>query len=110
MNVALRRSKSGAPDEAAHRRLLEDSGPFRRNPEVLPLLARAGNLPCYRRRDILLGQGAVAADVLLVVTGLLGTWVAKDNEEIRIEMVGAGQVVAFHEMLASGPSPARIAA
>lgn len=110
VNVALQRSKSGMPDEAAHQRLLKDSGAFRRNPEVLPLLAHAGNLRRYRRGDVLLAQGAVTTEVLLVVTGLLGTWVAKDVEEIRLELVGAGQLLVFHEMLVSGPSPARIVA
>jgi CRP-like cAMP-binding protein len=110
MNIALQRSKSGAPDQAAHQRLLEDSGAFRRNPEVLPLLARAANLRRYRRGDVVLAQGAVTTDVLLVVTGLLGTWVAKDVEEFRLELVGAGQLLVFHEMLVSGPSPARIVA
>jgi small-conductance mechanosensitive channel len=109
-NITLQRSKSGAPDEAAHQRLLEESGAFRRNPEVLPLLARVGNLRRYRRGDILLAEGAVATDVLLVVAGLLGTWVAKDVDDIRLELVGAGQLLVFHEMLVGGPSSARIVA
>jgi len=109
VNVALQRSKSAAPDET-HRRMLEDSGAFRRNPEVLPLLARALSLRRYRRGDVLLTQGAAASDVLLVAAGALGTWVVKNNEEIRLELVGVGQLLVLPEMLASGPSPVRIVA
>jgi CRP-like cAMP-binding protein len=77
---------------------------------MLPSLARASNLRRYRRGDVLLEQGAVATDVLLVATGLLGTWVSKNDEEIRLELAGAGQLLVFHETLASSPSAARIVA
>jgi CRP-like cAMP-binding protein len=48
-------------------------------------------------------QGGVATAALLVVAGKLGT-------EIRLELVGVGQLLLFHEMLVSGPSPLRIVA
>ena len=38
-------------------------------------------------------QGGVATAALLVVAGKLGTLVGKDSEEIRLELVGVGQLL-----------------
>jgi len=109
--VAAQAGGATAPDdESTHLRMLEESGAFRRNPEVLPLLARASVLRRYRRGDVLLTQGTAATDVLLVVAGTLGTSVAKGNEGTRLELVGVGQLLVFHEIMVVGPSPVRIVA
>jgi CRP-like cAMP-binding protein len=98
------------PDEAARMRMLEQSGVFQHGPEGLPLLARAAALRRYRRGDVLLTQGAPAKDVLLVVAGSLATYLAKGEEDVRLERVGAGQLLALQEMLVKGPSSVRIVA
>jgi small-conductance mechanosensitive channel len=98
------------PDEAARLRILETSGALHRDPETLPLLARTAKLHRYRRGEVLLAQGAPAKEVLLVVSGTLATYVAMEQEDFRLELVGVGQLIAFQEMLVRGPSPMRIVA
>ncbi len=103
-------SASTPLDDAARLGLLESSGALHRSPEALPLLARTATLRRYRRGDVLLAQGAPAKDLLLVVAGTLATFITLGREDVRLELVGTGQLLVFQEMLVRGPSPMQIVA
>jgi small-conductance mechanosensitive channel len=98
------------PDEHARLRMLEQNGALLRGAEVLPQLARAAEFRRYRRGDVILGQGDPATDVLLVISGALAAYVTKGQDDVRLELVGQGQLLAMQEMLVQGASPARIVA
>ena len=97
-------------EQAARLAMLEQNGALSRDPDALPILARAARLQSYRRGDVLLAQGAAADDVLLVVGGTLGTYVGSGEDSVRLELVGAGQLLALQEMMVQGASPVRIVA
>ena len=106
----LRLDPSPAPDPAARLQMLEMGGAFRRDAEVLPALARASTFHRYRRGDVLLMTGSLATDAFLVVAGQLAVMMTRDQDEIRLELVGSGQLMVLQEMLAGGSSPVRVVA
>jgi CRP-like cAMP-binding protein len=54
--------------------------------------------------------GSLATDAFLVVTGQLAVMMTRDQDEIRLELVGSGQLMVLQEMLAGGSSPVRVMA
>jgi small-conductance mechanosensitive channel len=106
----LRLDPSPAPDAAARLHLLEDGGAFRRDPQTLQQLASASSFRRYRRGDFLLAAGAPAIDAFFVVAGQLVVQVPTGDDDIRLEVVAAGQLVVLHEMLVGGSSPVRVVA
>jgi small-conductance mechanosensitive channel len=98
------------PDEDARLRMLEQNGALLRGADVLPQLARAAKFRRYRRGEVVLRQSEPATHVLLVLSGTLATYVAKGREDVRLELVGEGQLLAMQEMLMRGVSPVRIVA
>jgi hypothetical protein len=106
----LRLDPSPVPGAAARLQMLEMGGAFHRAAEVLPELARSSRFHRYRRSDVLLTVGTPATDAFLVVAGQLSVMVPRHEDEIRLELVGAGQLLVLQEMLAGGPSPVRVVA
>jgi small-conductance mechanosensitive channel len=98
------------PDENARLRMLEQNSALLRGAGVLPQLARAATFRRYRRDEVVLMQGEPATHVLLVLSGTLATYVVKGREDVRLELVGEGQLLAMQEMLVQGVSPVRIVA
>ena len=45
-----------------------------------------------------------------MVAGQLAVMVPRDQDEIRLELVGPGQLMVFQQMLAGGSSPVRVLA
>jgi CRP-like cAMP-binding protein len=90
--------------------MLEIGGAFRRDAEVLPELAHASAFHRYRRGDLLLIPGMPAVDAFLVVTGQLAVLMLRDQDQIRLELVGPRQLMVLKEMLAGGSSPVRVVA
>jgi small-conductance mechanosensitive channel len=106
----LRLDPSPVPDPTARLQMLEMGGAFRRDAEVLPALARASTFRRYRRGDVLLMTGSLATDAFVVVAGQLAVMMTRDQDEIRLELVGTGQLMVLQEMLAGGSSPVRVMA
>jgi small-conductance mechanosensitive channel/CRP-like cAMP-binding protein len=102
--------QSPLPDAAARQRMLEMEGAFRRDAEVLAELSHASAFQRYRRDDVLLEVGAAATDAFLVVAGQLAVIVPREEGDIRLELVGSGQLMVFQEMLAGGFSLVRVVA
>jgi small-conductance mechanosensitive channel len=98
------------PDVDARLRMLEMNSALRRNQDVLLALAQAATFRRYRRGEVLLPQGAPSHDVLLVVSGTLGTYMSNGDSQVRVELVGVSQLLAMKEMLDAGPSPLLIMA
>jgi CRP-like cAMP-binding protein len=90
--------------------MLEQNSALLRGAGVLPQLARAATFRRYRRGEVVLMQGEPATHVLLVLSGTLATFVLKGREDVRLELVGEGQLLAMQEMLVQGVSPVRIVA
>jgi small-conductance mechanosensitive channel len=106
----LRLDPSPGPDAADRLRMLEQGGAFRRDAGALPLLAQASAFRRYRRGDVLLGAGASAPDVFLVVAGQLVVTIPTGESEIRLELVRSWELMVLQEMLAGGLSPVRVVA
>ena len=98
------------PDADARLGMLELNSALRRNQDVLLPLAQAATFRRYRRGEVILLQGAPSRDVLLVVSGSLATYMSNGDNEVRVELVGVGQLLAMKEMLDAGPSPVLILA
>jgi small-conductance mechanosensitive channel len=101
---------SPVPDAAARQQMLEQSRAFHRDPATLPQLARESVFQRYRRGDLLLTVGVRTTDAFLVVAGKLAVMVPSKESEIRLELVGPGQLLVLQEMLAGGSSPVRVVA
>jgi small-conductance mechanosensitive channel len=97
-------------DAESRLHMLEEGGAFRRDPVALPHLASASAFRRYRRGDLLLTAGAPAPDAFFVVTGQLAVMVPTGKDDIRLELVAAGQFMVLQEMLAGAPSPVRVMA
>jgi CRP-like cAMP-binding protein len=54
--------------------------------------------------------GSLATDAFVVVAGQLAVMMTRDQDEIRLELVGTGQLMVLQEMLAGGSSPVRVMA
>lgn len=98
------------PDERDRLDMLAAGGAFHGDTEVLTVLARAAAFRRYRRGDVLIAAGAAAGEALFVVSGTLAVGASGGDTEIRIELVGAGQLLVLHETLAGGVSPVRVTA
>ncbi|MGA8660247.1 MAG: cyclic nucleotide-binding domain-containing protein [Chthoniobacterales bacterium] len=90
--------------------MLEQASAFRRDTDALSQVARASAFRRYRRGDLLLIAGAPATEAFLVVAGQLAVMVSTGDDEIRLELVAAGQLLVLQEMLAGGSSPVRVVA
>ena len=104
---------SGQPpaSEAGQRRqILEKTGAFRGDPRVLDSIAEASVFLRYRRGDVLLADNDAAGDAFLVISGALAVTVAKGEERVRLELVGAGQMLVLQEILAGAASPVQVVA
>ena len=97
-------------DAESRLHMLEEGGAFRRDPVALPHLASASAFRRYRRGDLLLTAGAPSPDAFFVVTGQLAVMVPTGKDDIRLELVAAGQFMVLQEMLAGAPSPVRVMA
>jgi small-conductance mechanosensitive channel len=106
----LRLDPVPTPDAAARLHMLEKTGAFRRDPNILPQLASASAFHRYRRGDFLLAAGTPATDAFFVVAGRLAVMVPTGQGEIRLELVAAGQLIVLQEMLAGGSSPVQVVA
>jgi small-conductance mechanosensitive channel/CRP-like cAMP-binding protein len=106
----LRLDPSPDPDAAGRLRMLEQGGAFRRDADALPQLAEASAFRRYRRGDVLLGAGACAPDVFLVVAGQLVVTIPTGESEVRLELVRSWELMVLQEMLAGGSSPVRVVA
>jgi small-conductance mechanosensitive channel len=106
----LRLDPVPTPDAAARLHMLEKTGAFRRDPNILPQLASASAFLRYRRGDFLLAAGTPATDAFFVVAGRLAVMVPTGQGEIRLELVAAGQLIVLQEMLAGGSSPVQVVA
>jgi small-conductance mechanosensitive channel len=106
----LRLDPSPGPDAATRLRMLEEGGAFRRDVGALPQLAQASAFRRYRRGDVLLGAGASAPDVFLVVAGQLAVTIPNGEAEIRLEIVRSCELMVLQEMLTGGSSPVRVVA
>jgi small-conductance mechanosensitive channel/CRP-like cAMP-binding protein len=106
----LRLDPSPGPDVADRLRMLEQGGAFRRDADALPQLAEASVFRRYRRGDVLLGAGASAPDVFLVVAGQLVVTIPTGESEVRLELVRSWELMVLQEMLAGGSSPVRVGA
>jgi small-conductance mechanosensitive channel len=106
----LRLDPVPTPDAAARLHMLEETGAFRRDPNILPQLASASAFHRYRRGDFLLATGTPATDAFFVVAGRLAVMVPTGQGEIRLELVAAGQLIVLQEMLAGGSSPVQVVA
>jgi CRP-like cAMP-binding protein len=90
--------------------MLTSAGAFHGDAEVLSLLARTGTYRRYRRSDVLQTPGIAATEALFVVTGAVSVSVPKSDGEVRLEMIGPGQLLVLHEILSGTPSPVRVTA
>jgi len=106
----LRLDPSPGPDAAARLHMLEETGAFHHDADVLLQLARASAFRRYRRGDLLLSAGTPAIDAFLVVAGQLEVMVPTSEGEIRLELLVAGQLMVLKEMLTGGSSPVRVVA
>ncbi|RBP07434.1 cyclic nucleotide-binding protein [Roseiarcus fermentans] len=90
--------------------LVRDSGAVRRHPEVLRRLVTPGALRRYRRGDQLLLEGQAPPEVAIVAAGSLTVLLPIAGDLVRVETVGAGQLLVLTETLAGTASPVRIVA
>lgn len=99
-----------APDTASRLQMLERAGAFHGDADTLLVLAQACAYRRYRRSDVLLAAGATVREAFLVLAGSLAVSVLNGESEVRLELVGSGQLLVLHETLASGASPVRVLA
>ena len=97
-------------DAEARLQMLTAARAFRGAPDELPGLAEASSFRRYRRGDVLLQAGAASRDVLLVLAGKLAVTLCSGHNELRLELVEAGQLLVLHETLAGGASPVQVVA
>ena len=90
--------------------MLRDAGAFRGDADTLPVFAQESAYRRFRRTDVLLAAGAAATEAFLVLAGSLSVSVPNGEGDIKLELVGAGQLLVLHETLAGGASPVRVVA
>jgi small-conductance mechanosensitive channel len=91
-------------------RMLTQAGVFHGDSAALARLAQSSCFRRYRRGDILAAAHTVMPDALLVVTGALAMAIPNGESEIRIEVVGSGQLLVLRETLSGAPGPVRVVA
>ncbi len=91
-------------------RLVQDSGAVRRHPEVLADLVSSDALRRYRRGDELLGEGQSPSEVMIVAAGSLAVLLPAGGGAVRVETVGAGQLLVLPESISGAASPVRVVA
>ena len=101
---------SAEADAAARLHMVQQFAAFRNAAEVLPVLARDSILRRYRKGEVLLAQGAPAADALFVVAGTLAVQAVAGAALVRLELVPHGQVFVLHETLTGGTTPVQLVA
>ena len=91
-------------------RMLQDSGAVRRHPDVLAELVNPEALRRYRRGDVLMLEGRVPSDALLVAAGSLGVFLPVGGDSALVETVGSGQLLVLQETISGTASPVRVVA
>jgi small-conductance mechanosensitive channel/CRP-like cAMP-binding protein len=98
-----------ARDADARLRMLGATGAFREDPEALKILARTSVFRQYRRADVVLPADSVSTEAFLVLAGSLSFSVSAGSE-VRLELVGPGQLLVLQETLAESASPVQVQA
>jgi small-conductance mechanosensitive channel len=88
-------------------KLVEESGALRRFPY---LTASLGHPLRYRQGDILLNEGCAPTDGIVVTAGTIAVLLAGPGEPIRLETLGAGQLLVLPETISGAASPVRLVA
>ena len=91
-------------------RLLSASGAFHGDGEVISALAPSCIYQRYRRADVLRVPGSPVEAAYLVLAGGLAVSMPNGDAEVRLEVVGPGQLFVLHETLAGSLSPVQIVA
>ena len=94
----------------ARLRMLRTAGAFHGDADALAVLAQTCAYRQYRRADVVLLAGSVSAEAFLVLTGSLSVSVLGRESEVRLELVGPGQLLVVQEMLTGGASPVQVLA
>lgn len=110
LDVATPPDAASPTDADARTRMLAAAGAFRLNGDVLARFGRSSVFRQYRRSDVLLLAGAPMRDAFLVLSGALAVALPKGDTEVRLDLVGPGQLLVLHETLAAGASPIRVTA
>ena len=94
-----------APDADARLRMLRAAGAFHGDPDALTALAQTCAFRRYRRADVALLAGAASTEAFLVLAGSLSVSVLGRESEVRLELVGPGQLLVLEETLTGAASP-----
>ena len=100
----------GTPSAAERLRMLEAAGVFHGDAEALQILAAGSAFQRYRRTDVVTLAGAPVKQAFLVLAGSLAVSVPNGGGEVRLELVGPGQLLVLHETLAGGAGPVQVVA
>jgi small-conductance mechanosensitive channel len=95
------------PEPSSGWGLVEASGALRRHPY---LMASLGPLQRYRRGDVLLEEGRAPAEAFVVTGGTLAVMLPGTDGAMRLETLGAGQLLVLQETVNGTASPVRVVA
>ena len=101
---------ASASDADARLQMLRAAGAFHGDGDALSALAQACAFQRYRRADVVLPAGVASAEAFLVLSGSLSVSVLGRESEVRLELVGPGQLLVLQETLTGGASPVQVLA
>ena len=105
LGVPAPSEKAPAPNADARLQMLRAAGAFHDDTNALTFLAQSSTFRQYRRADVVLLAGAASTEAFFVLAGSLSVSVLGPESEVRLELVGPGQLLVLQETLTGGVSP-----